>query len=65
MVIPQRDEEGGLALAFEKVKGERKTRSDLQRDDKWPAAFARYGILSIGRCTRLEARPGRIFSSVE
>lgn len=45
VVVPQRAEEAVLALAFEKVKGERNTLRDLQRGDKLADVFARYGIL--------------------
>jgi 4-hydroxy-4-methyl-2-oxoglutarate aldolase len=45
VVIPQAAEEEVLRLAFEKVKGERSTLSDLQRGDSLGAVFARYGIL--------------------
>ena len=45
VVIPQRAEETVLALAFEKVRGERNTLRDLQRGDKLADVFARYGIL--------------------
>lgn len=45
VVVPQRAEQAVLALAFEKVKGERNTLRDLQRGDKLADVFARYGIL--------------------
>ncbi len=45
VVIPRAAEEEVLALAFEKVKGERNTLRDLQRGDKLADVFARYGIL--------------------
>ena len=44
-MIPRRVEAEVLALAFEKVKGETSTLSDLQRGDKLADVFARYGIL--------------------
>jgi len=45
VVVPQRAEQAVLALAFEKVRGERNTLRDLQRGDKLADVFARYGIL--------------------
>jgi regulator of RNase E activity RraA len=45
VVIPQKVEAEVLALAFEKVTGERNTLRDLQRGDKLADVFARYGIL--------------------
>ena len=45
VVIPQRAEEEVLALAFDKIKGERNTLRDLQRGDKLADVFARYGVL--------------------
>lgn len=45
VVIPQYVEHEVLALAFEKVKGERSTLQDLRRGDKLADVFARYGIL--------------------
>lgn len=45
VVIPQSLEHQVLALAFEKVKGERSTLRDLRRGDKLADVFARYGIL--------------------
>lgn len=45
VIVPQRAEKDVLALAFEKVKGERNTLRDLQRGDKLADVFARYGIL--------------------
>ena len=45
VVIPQAIEHDVLALAFEKVKGERSTLHDLRRGDKLADVFARYGIL--------------------
>ena len=44
VVIPRRAEEAVLALAFEKVRGEKNTLHDLQRGDKLADVFARYGI---------------------
>jgi len=45
VVIPQDAEARVLALAFEKVNGERNTLRDLQRGDRLADVFARYGIL--------------------
>ena len=45
VVIPRHAEDKVLALAFEKVNGERNTLRDLQRGDKLADVFARYGIL--------------------
>lgn len=45
VVIPQKIEAQVLALAFEKIKGEKTTLQDLQRGDKLADVFARYGIL--------------------
>ena len=45
VVIPKKVEDEVLALAFDKVKGEKSTLSDLQRGDKLADVFARYGIL--------------------
>jgi regulator of RNase E activity RraA len=45
VVIPKAREEEVLALAFQKVTGERNTLADLQRGDKLADVFARYGIL--------------------
>ena len=45
VVIPRQAEDEVLALAFEKVTGERNTLRDLQRGDKLADVFARYGIL--------------------
>jgi 4-hydroxy-4-methyl-2-oxoglutarate aldolase len=45
VVIPKAIEAEVLALAFDKIKGERNTLHDLQRGDKLAAVFARYGIL--------------------
>ena len=45
VVIPRQAEDKVLALAFEKVTGERNTLRDLQRGDKLADVFARYGIL--------------------
>jgi 4-hydroxy-4-methyl-2-oxoglutarate aldolase len=45
VAIPRRVEEQVLELAREKVSGERKTLSDLQRGESLAIVFARYGIL--------------------
>ncbi len=45
VVIPQAAEKDVLALAFEKISGERNTLRDLQRGDSLADVFARYGIL--------------------
>jgi 4-hydroxy-4-methyl-2-oxoglutarate aldolase len=45
VVVPRQAEANVLALAFEKVTGERNTLRDLQRGDKLADVFARYGIL--------------------
>ena len=45
VIIPKRVEAEVLALAFEKIKGEKSTLRDLQRGDKLADVFARYGIL--------------------
>ena len=45
VVVPQPIEAEVLALAFDKVKGEKSTLSDLRRGDKLADVFARYGIL--------------------
>ena len=45
VVIPQKIEAEVLALAFDKIKGEKNTLRDLQRGDKLADVFARYGIL--------------------
>lgn len=45
VVIPKSVEANVIALAFEKVTGERNTLHDLQRGDKLADVFARYGIL--------------------
>ena len=45
VVIPRQAEDKVLALAFEKVTGERNTLRDLQRGDKLADVFAHYGIL--------------------
>jgi regulator of RNase E activity RraA len=45
VVIPRSVEDRVLALAMEKVLGERNTLADLQRGDKLADVFARYGIL--------------------
>ncbi len=45
VVIPTKIEAEVLALAFDKIKGEKSTLSDLRRGDKLADVFARYGIL--------------------
>lgn len=45
VVVPQPIEAEVLRLAFDKIKGEKNTLSDLQRGDKLADVFARYGIL--------------------
>jgi 4-hydroxy-4-methyl-2-oxoglutarate aldolase len=45
VVIPRRIEAEVLALAFDKIKGEKNTLQDLQKGDKLADVFARYGIL--------------------
>ena len=45
VVIPQNFETEVLALAYDKIRGEKSTLSDLQRGDKLADVFARYGIL--------------------
>lgn len=45
VVIPKAREDEVLALALQKVTGERNTLADLQRGDKLADVFARYGIL--------------------
>lgn len=45
VVIPKSVEANVIALAFEKVTGERNTLHDLQRGYKLADVFARYGIL--------------------
>lgn len=45
VVVPRKIEAEVLALAFDKVKGEKNTLADLQRGDKLADVFARYGIL--------------------
>ena len=45
VIIPKRVEAEVLALAFEKIKGEKSTLRDLQRGDKLADVFARYDIL--------------------
>jgi regulator of RNase E activity RraA len=45
VVIPRSVEERVLALAFDKVKGEKSTLDDLRRGDRLADVFARYGIL--------------------
>ena len=45
VVVPQRVEAEVLALAFDKVKGERRTLADLRAGQKLADVFAKYGIL--------------------
>ena len=45
VVVPREAEQRVLALAFEKVRGERNTLRDLQAGHKLGDVFARYGIL--------------------
>jgi regulator of RNase E activity RraA len=45
VVVPQREEDKVLEIAFKKVSGESNTLRDLQRGDKLADVFARYGIL--------------------
>jgi 4-hydroxy-4-methyl-2-oxoglutarate aldolase len=45
IVIPQAVEAEALALAFSKVRGENRTREELERGDKLADVFARHGIL--------------------
>jgi regulator of RNase E activity RraA len=45
VVIPKKIEAEVLALAFDKIKGEKSTLSDLRRGDKLADVYARYGIL--------------------
>lgn len=45
VVIPRKIEAEVLALAFDKINGEKNTLADLQRGDKLADVFARYGIL--------------------
>jgi regulator of RNase E activity RraA len=45
VVIPRAAEEQVLALAFEKIKGEKRTLDDLRAGEKLGDVFAKYGIL--------------------
>jgi 4-hydroxy-4-methyl-2-oxoglutarate aldolase len=45
VAIPQAIEEQVLALAFEKIKGEKRTLDDLRAGEKLGDVFAKYGIL--------------------
>jgi 4-hydroxy-4-methyl-2-oxoglutarate aldolase len=45
VIVPRAAEEVVLRLAFEKIRGEKRTLHDLQRGDKLADVFARYGIL--------------------
>jgi 4-hydroxy-4-methyl-2-oxoglutarate aldolase len=45
VVVPRAVEKEVLALAFEKIKGETRTRDDLRAGEKLAEVFARYGIL--------------------
>jgi 4-hydroxy-4-methyl-2-oxoglutarate aldolase len=45
VVIPQAIEETVLALAFDKIKGEKRTLDDLRAGKKLGDVFAKYGIL--------------------
>ncbi|HEV2546549.1 MAG TPA: RraA family protein [Stellaceae bacterium] len=45
VVVPQAVEADVLALAFEKIAGERNTLRDLQAGESLAAVFAKYGIL--------------------
>src|SRR5581483_3057961 len=45
VVVPQRVEAEVLALAFEKIAGERNTLRDLQAGESLASVFAKYGIL--------------------
>lgn len=45
VIVPRAVEARVLELAFEKVRGERKTLADLRRGDLLKDVFARYGIL--------------------
>ncbi len=45
VVVPQAVEEQVLALAFEKIKGEKRTLDDLRAGEKLGDVFAKYGIL--------------------
>jgi regulator of RNase E activity RraA len=45
VVVPQAIEQQVLALAFEKIKGEKRTLDDLRAGEKLGDVFAKYGIL--------------------
>jgi regulator of RNase E activity RraA len=45
VVVPRAAEEKVLALAFEKIKGEKRTLDDLRAGEKLADVFAKYGIL--------------------
>ena len=45
VVIPRAIEEKVLTLAFEKIKGEKRTLDDLRAGEKLGDVFAKYGIL--------------------
>ena len=45
VVVPQAIEQQVLALAFEKIRGERRTLEDLRAGEKLGDVFAKYGIL--------------------
>jgi 4-hydroxy-4-methyl-2-oxoglutarate aldolase len=45
VVIPRAIEEKVLALAFDKIKGEKRTLDDLRAGEKLSGVFAKYGIL--------------------
>ena len=45
VVIPRAIEEQVLTLAFEKIKGEKRTLDDLRAGEKLGDVFAKYGIL--------------------
>ena len=45
VVIPRAIEERVLTLAFEKIKGEKRTLDDLRAGEKLGDVFAKYGIL--------------------
>ena len=45
VVVPRAVEDKVLALAFEKIKGEKRTLDDLRAGEKLADVFAKYGIL--------------------
>ena len=45
VVIPRAVEEKVLTLAFDKIKGEKRTLDDLRAGEKLGDVFAKYGIL--------------------